>query len=463
MNKEKDPSLPQMPKSPGDLARSSSSELFTRRRLLRRTGLLAAAGLAGWSAAGGASAAEASGPSSTHPGLFNVREFGARGDGKTDDTGAIAAALKSAAALGGSTVLLPTGNYLCKGRLDVPENVVLEGVFRAPTARTQNRGSTLLASNGAGDLDGPPFITLHQNSTLHGLTVFYPDQTQTNPPVAYPWTIRGVGDNCSLVDVLLVNPYQAVDFGTEPAGRHWIKGLYAQPLYRGIFIDQCYDVGRVEDVHLWPFWGGWNGDLGRFTREQGIAFQLGRTDWEYLLNCFCIGFSVGFQFLSTKAGSPNAVLTQCGSDVGPVAVRVEQCMDHAGVSFVNGQFMAGIEIKPSNRGPVKFTACGFWGIETTSNHAVLEGTGHTTFNGCHFVNWDRKKKGAPAIHACRGGVTVSACDFMDAGKTQMVIEPEVEAALVFGNRLRGEEKLINRSANRTGIGMNAVTPASVRK
>jgi len=58
---------------------------------------------------------------------------------------------------------------------------------------------------------------------------------------------------------------------------------------------------------------------------------------------------------------------------------------------------------------------------------------------------------------------VSACDFMDAGKTQMVIEPEVEAALVFGNRLRGEEKLINRSANGTGIGMNVVTPASVRK
>jgi hypothetical protein len=309
MNKEKDPSLPQMPKSPGDLARSSSSELFTRRRLLRQTGLLAAAGLAGWSAAGGASAAEASGPGSTHAGLLNAREFGATGDGKTDDTGAITAALKSAAALGGSTVLLPTGSYLCKGRLDVPENVVLEGVFRAPTARTQNRGSTLLASTGAGDPNGPPFITLHQNSTLHGLTVFYPEQTQTNPPVPYPWTIRGVGDNCSLVDVLLVNPYQAVDFGTEPAGRHWIKGLYAQPLYRGIFIDQCYDVGRVEDVHLWPFWGGWNGDLGRFTREQGIAFQLGRTDWEYLLNCFCIGFSVGFQFLRIKAGSPNPTFT----------------------------------------------------------------------------------------------------------------------------------------------------------
>jgi hypothetical protein len=35
--------------------------------------------------------------------------------------------------------------------------------------------------------------------------------------------LRGIGDNCSLVDVLLVNPSQAVDFGTHPAGRHLIR------------------------------------------------------------------------------------------------------------------------------------------------------------------------------------------------------------------------------------------------
>ena len=46
---------------------------------------------------------------------------------------------------------------------------------------------------------------------------------------------------------------------------------------QGIFIDQCFDVGCVEDVHLWPFWDGWEGDLGKFTREQGIACIIGRT------------------------------------------------------------------------------------------------------------------------------------------------------------------------------------------
>jgi hypothetical protein len=59
-----------------------------------------------------------------------------------------------------------------------------------------------------------------------------------------------------------------------------------------------------------------------------MAFVIGRTDWEYLFNCFCIGYSVGYHVIKTNAGAPNAVLTQCGSDVGPLAVRVDQVMDH---------------------------------------------------------------------------------------------------------------------------------------
>jgi hypothetical protein len=431
---------------------------ISRRRLLRRSVL--ASSLA---ALGGALPVTAAGADETAAvrrlpsGHLNVRDFGAAGNGKADDRGAFASAMKAAAATGGNTVFIPPGNYLIKDSLDVPGNVVLEGVFRAPTARTQSHGSTLLAVAGAGQAEGQPFITLHQNSTLHGLTVFYPEQKQANPPVPYPWTVRGIGDNCSLVDVLLVNPYQAVDFGTHPCGRHLVRGLYAQPLFRGLFIDQCFDVGRVEDVHFWPFWGGWEGALGQFTREQAIAFVIGRTDWEYLFNCFCIGFHVGFQFVPTKAGLPNCVLTQCGSDIGPTAVRVEGCQDHAGLSFVNGQFMAGIEIKSGNRGPVKFTACGFWGVPTTDSHAMLEGGGHTTFTACHFNAWGQKNTDAPCLRARRGGLTVTGCDFMDKGKAQIILEREVEAGLVFGNRLRGASRIVNHAGDQAQVGMNVVS------
>ncbi len=45
--------------------------------------------------------------------VFNVRQYGAAGDGKTLDTPAINKAIDAAAAAGGGTVLLPAGTYLC--------------------------------------------------------------------------------------------------------------------------------------------------------------------------------------------------------------------------------------------------------------------------------------------------------------------------------------------------------------
>ena len=183
-------------------------------------------------------------------------DFGAIGDGKTDDTPAFQKALDTAAKEGlSATVLVPRNTFNIAGHLNIPDNVTLEGIWEIPTARTEYKGSTLLASEGEGNPNGTPFIMLNNNSVLKGITIFYPRQTATNPPKSYPWTVASGGaDNCSIVDVLLVNPYQAVDFGTRVAGRHYIRNLYGQPLYRGIFVDQCYDVGRIENVHFWPFW-----------------------------------------------------------------------------------------------------------------------------------------------------------------------------------------------------------------
>ncbi len=48
-----------------------------------------------------------------HPLVFDVRAYGAAGDGKTVDTSAINRAIDAAAAAGGGTVYFPAGNYLC--------------------------------------------------------------------------------------------------------------------------------------------------------------------------------------------------------------------------------------------------------------------------------------------------------------------------------------------------------------
>jgi hypothetical protein len=436
------------------------SSHISRRQLLSNIGLATTTGLAAATLGPGLAAQTAKDQPAARGPAVNVRDFGAAGDGVKDDTAAFAAAMKEAAGSGNFAVFVPRGRYLISSRLDVPPNVSLEGVYQGPCGRTHEAGSVLLAVADAGHADAEPFILLHTSSALRGLTIFHPEQKMENPPVPYPWTIRGAGDNICLQNILLVNPYQGVDFGTLPAGRHSINGLYGQPLFRGLYVAQCFDVGRIENVHFWSFWGGWDGPLYEFMRTHAAAFVLGQSDWEFMSNCFCIGYHIGYHFVTGKTGPGNYLLTESGSDIGPCSVRVEASQAHAGISFVNCQFMAGIQIAPTNAGTVKFTACGFWGIPTTDHHALLEGEGHSFFTGCHFITWGQRDPNAAAIHVRRGGLTVNGCDFMDAGKAQIALEPEVAAAMIFGNRLRGQERIVNHAAaGHTAIAMNVVTPA----
>jgi hypothetical protein len=281
------------------------------------------------------------------PDNVNVRSapYLAVGNGKADDTGAIQAALNAVGAGGGGIVFLPRGTYLVATHLVVPAGTSLVGVGRAPQLYTdKSPGSTLLAVEGAGTTEGAAFLTLSgPNSTLQGVTVLYPKQTATAAPIPYPWTVRGGGgDNVSLIDVLLVNPYQAVDLGTNGGQRHYIRGLYGQPLFKGIWINMCYDIGRIHDVHFWPFWSQ-DQKILDFMMEKATAFIFQRADWEVVENIFCWGYGVGIELSASKDGGMNGQMTDVdldGVDIGIDAHFTQQ----PGVSFSN------LAIANDNRG-----------------------------------------------------------------------------------------------------------------
>jgi hypothetical protein len=172
-----------------------------------------------------------------------------------------------------------------------------------------------------------------------------------------------------------------------------------------------------------------------------------------MTNCFAIMYQIGFHFVARNDGPGQRDPTQCGSDVGPLAVKVDAVQRHAGVSFVNGQFMSTIEVAETNTGPVKFTACGFWGTDETSEHARLRGSGHVTFTACHFTDWARRNADAPCIVAASGGLTVNGCEFLDQSSSKKHIElgEDVEAAVIIGNRFHAGPKIINRSEGEVAI------------
>ncbi len=375
-------------------------------------------------------------------GVINIADRDAIADGTFDNTKIFQKALDEMNAVGGGTVFVPSGKYAISTHLTIPDNVTLEGVFKAPATRiAECKGSVLLAFEGAGSEEGEAFITLKHNSTLKGLSVFYPEQDKQNLH-PYPWCVRGNGDNCSIVDVLLVNPWNAVDFGTRAAGRHYIKGLYAQPLKTGVFVDKCFDVGRMENVHLWPFW---DEALGEYTAKNSVGFIFGRTDWQFVTGCFCIFYKIGFLFKDFEHGAGNVLLVNSGSDVGPLAVKVEKVMPTAGISWSNCQFMAGIEISEENEGPVKFDNCGFWGVKTTTTHANVRGNGKISFNQCQFSKWDQVSQGHAAIYSEGRCVSITNCDFMDPDHNHIHIDKNAYCAIIKGNTFKDEVRIVNES------------------
>src|SRR5262245_30700964 len=81
------------------------------RRNFLRTGSL---GIAATALPAASLAATKQAPSSSSStGIYDVRTFGATGDGKTVDTPAINKAIETAAAAGGGVVLFPPGVYIC--------------------------------------------------------------------------------------------------------------------------------------------------------------------------------------------------------------------------------------------------------------------------------------------------------------------------------------------------------------
>ncbi len=107
--------------------------------------------------------------------VVNVRDFGARGDGRKDNTSAFQKALDHVHSRGGGIVAVPTGRYLFKGHLVVPGQTTLQGVFRAPPAFCTDKGTVLLPTEGRGKPGGKPFLTSSgSNITIRGLGIYYP-------------------------------------------------------------------------------------------------------------------------------------------------------------------------------------------------------------------------------------------------------------------------------------------------
>jgi len=374
-------------------------------------------------------------------GYINARNppFGAVGNGTNDDTGPIQSALNSAAASGGGIVFLPQGDYLIKSSLVVPAQTSLVGVWRAPSAFSKSQGTTLLAVASAGTTNGTAFITLQgNNSTLEGVTIFYPNQVANNAPTPYPWAIQGGGgENVTIQNVLLVNPYLGIDLATHTSARHLVRGVYGQPLLVGIAVDQCYDIGRIMEIHFWPFWTQ-NPNLLAFQSTNAVTFDFMRTDWEVVQDVFSWGYCIGARFRASANGSMNGQMSNINFDNVDVGLQLSDTQPYAvHISNLNiadaggGTRHIGIQGLAGNAG-LNVNGATFWG--SIYQPVSWANSGLLTVSSARFLSWSAA---LPCVQVTNGRAILQNNYFTDNIGVAIRATPTAQRVMVLGNMLCG--------------------------
>ncbi|MBM4046769.1 MAG: hypothetical protein FJ279_16810 [Planctomycetes bacterium] len=402
---------------------------------------------------------------------WSVADSGAKGDGATDDTAAFQKALDEAGKAGGGVVDVPAGRYVIKGTLSVPAGVTLQGTFRVPPTIQRNKereltGSVLMAYAGRGQEQGAPFIRLAgNNAAISGLLISYPEWKQADvPPVPYPPCVLAERvENVGIENCLFLNPYRAIEL--VRAARHLVRNVTGYPIKRGIYVDECYDIGHIENVHFWPFGVHYKHDdpYCQWINTEGVAFELARTDWHYVFNTFCFGYGVGYKFSETKAGSANGNFLGLGADSCERAVVVDQAQ-RPGLLITNGEFVGRwgsksavcLEISDKAVGKVSLVNCSFWGPIDRCVW-MRSPVGQFTASACHFVNWDVRAEGSAAIQLDAGRAIVQGCTFAKEGPHVQIAEP-VASALLVGNQASGGFEAENHAGKRMQLFANEPSP-----
>jgi hypothetical protein len=186
-------------------------------------------------------------------GVYNVKDYGAVGDGTSDDTAEIQAALAAGA---GAIVFVPEGIYKISADLEVPANTTLSG---NGTIRQDTRGQAGVTIMGSGvTIDG---ITLLGTASVY--TANEDAITATGTSAASPWT-----------DITIRN-VTAQTWGRHAVHLKYIDGFevascYLYDLYySGVMVlsgaNGRIHANRIDDLH---------GTADRY----GIALTYGGTE-----------------------------------------------------------------------------------------------------------------------------------------------------------------------------------------
>ncbi len=360
---------------------------------------------------------------------INITEapYNAANDGLSDVTDIFQRAVNDAAAVGGAVIFVPAGHYRFDSNVLLKEKVILRGEWANPEQGGGVQGTVLDVYAGQGNESGEAFLSLQRGSGIKDMNIWYPQQTANATP--YPWTIQcnpesGTGDNTSLINVTLVNPYKAIKIGPQWNELHYIKNVYGVPLKLGVWMDYTTDIGRIFNVHFEPkYWSesGLNGapsesSIASWLQQNATGFEIGRSDWEYMYDISLKSYKIGVRILQTEHGAPNGAMYGLNISDGEIGILLD---DVSSIGYV----ISGSNIEASYgntpycvyaRGGfasiVQFNSCTFGGQPAEIIHSEGQNASRLTFQNCTFKDWGYGDGGA-AFNISRGSFAVLSSDF----------------------------------------------------
>jgi hypothetical protein len=312
------------------------------------------------------------------------------------------------------------------------------------------KGSVILATGGRGQEDGVALFEMGHSSAVRGLTVWYPEQQTTNI-TPYAWTFHLQGHDNTVENVTLINSYNGIRIGPEGNVRHRVRSVYGCVLRRGIQVDGCSDIGRIENVQFHCHWwsapevgGDWK-PVHEFMWKHCEGFIFGRTDWEYVNNTFIFPVNIGYRFIQTKAGAANGQFSGIGADESQVCVKVE-AIQPMGLLIANGQFVCmhgdirtPILVENSCQGSVRLVNCSFWGPNRQC--VVSHGKSFLSLSDCYLSTTfgGKNEPRRPLVEADGGKLQVRGCSF-GTEEPSVALRKGLQSAIVTENNgVRGAQ------------------------
>ncbi len=286
------------------------------------------------------------------------QQYGAIGDGITDDSGAFQAAMNAvynSGGFGGGVVFVPAGTYAFHNNITIPTGVTLHGDWKDWTKSGGGLvGTTFKVYQGAGQTNGTPFITLSGSTALRDMNIWYPNQNAASI-VGYPFSI-GLDNDCVVQNVALVNSYQGIET-FNGGSKHILSTIIGSPLYKGIDLDQIFDVCHAEDIRFSP--NVWvnsevtnapvaGGPHATWMRANGEAMRLRRVDGEMCMDTFISGYLVGIEANAATNGQPgvtfySGVVSNCAT-----ALLAQDMPSAFGLMFANFTLDGDIAVSRTN-------------------------------------------------------------------------------------------------------------------